>query len=309
MTTRSVLTLATAAALALGIAGHALADPDDKTDKRLDKIEKQVRELRSIIMQARDTGQPVQVRVTTDPDPTVQALATRMDDLEAASRTRNNQIDHLTHDLDQAKRDAATALDGLKDVEARLARIEARLKALDAAAAAVAPDAGTDAGPAVGSPPPGSGPAGSPPPARVGAAFGPPRGSVPAPGAADAAFDAAHQLLLEGQYGAASSAFQSFVETYGDTPKGPEARYWLGETLFIRGLYADAATAYIGAIRGWPQTGWAPDAVLKLSRSLIALGKPLDACRTLDEFDRRYTQASPNAKAKAADARAAAKCG
>ncbi len=126
---------------------------------------------------------------------------------------------------------------------------------------------------------------------------------------ADDSFRHAKQLLLQGQYAAASGAFQSFVDTYGDTPNGPEARYWLGETLYIRGLYPDAATAYIGAIRGWPQTSWAPDAVVKLARALVALNKPMDACRTLDEFTRRYPAAGPGARTRAASVRAAAKCG
>jgi TolA-binding protein len=77
----------------------------------------------------------------------------------------------------------------------------------------------------------------------------------------------------------------------------------------VQGRYADAAAAYIGAIRGWPQTPWAPDAMLKLAKALIALNKPADACRTIDELGRRYPGAPPSAKAKARDIRAAAKCG
>ena len=67
------------------------------------------------------------------------------------------------------------------------------------------------------------------------------------------------------------------MTNYPDSPRTPEARYWLGETLFVREAYGDAAGAYIGAIRGWPQTAWAPEAVVELSRSLIALvdaGRP-----------------------------------
>ena len=114
--------------------------------------------------------------------------------------------------------------------------------------------------------------------------------------------------MLEGQYTAASEAFQGFVDSYGDSPRGPEARYWLGETLYIRGLYPDAAAAYIGAIRGWPQTAWAPDAVVKLARALVALDKATDACRALEEFDRRYPEAPAAAKTRAQTVRAAAKC-
>ena len=288
MIKRPVLILALGAALAA--AGPVLAQQDQPSDKRLQNIEKQVRELRSIVMQAKDTGQPVQVRVVGDTDPAVDTLQTRIDDLEQAARTRNDQIDTLMHDLDQAKRDAAAAQGQVRALDDRLARLEGRFKSVDDGEATAAAAAGPAAD--LGAPPPR-------------AASGPPQGQGGDP---SLAFKRAKQLLLDGQYGAASTAFQDFVDTYGDSPNAPEARYWLGETLYIRGLYGDAAVAYIGAIRGSPQTGWAPDAFNKLARSLVALGKPADACKTLDEFNRRYPNAPPSAKAKAQDARMAAKC-
>jgi tol-pal system protein YbgF len=124
-----------------------------------------------------------------------------------------------------------------------------------------------------------------------------------------AAFQRAKQLLLDGQFPAASAAFQDYVDQYGEiAANGAEARFWLGETLFIRGDYADAASAYIGAIRSWPATPWGAEAVVKLSMSLIELKKGPDACRTLDEFARRYTAPSPATKARADKARLRAKC-
>ncbi len=149
------------------------------------------------------------------------------------------------------------------------------------------------------------GPGPAPPAGGLGPAAGP---AGPPPADPGQAFKQAKQLLLEGQYAAASDAFGAFVETYGDTANGPEARYWLAETLYIRGLYSDAATAYIGSIRGWPQTNWAPDAVVKLAKTLVALKKTPEACKTLTEFGRRYPDASPPAKARAAEVRVAAKC-
>ena len=288
------------AVMALGAAGGSLAEkkPVDPTEARFQKIEKQVHELRSIITQARDTGQAVSVRVTTDPDPVLDGLQSRVDDLEQAARTRNDQIDTLTHNLEAARKDAADARAQAHALEERLDKVEARIKSQDVAATASTATAAPPSGFSSGSPPPpGPGPGAAADAAQV------------APAAdADEAFKHARQLLLEGQYASAGNAFQAFVETYGDTANGPEARYWLGETLYIRGLYPDAATAYIGSIRGWPQTRWAPDAVVKLARSLIALNKPTDACHTLAEFDRRYPGAPPPAKAKADAARAAAKC-
>ncbi len=301
MTGKALCSLALGLGLVFGLAGVGLAQ--DKTsdpaaenhfkdlEKRFKDLDKDVRQLRSIVTQARDTGQPVQVKLATDPDPVVDGLQTHVDDLEQAAKTRNEQIDTLTHEVDVARKDAADAHAQAQALADRIDKLETRLKAIDDAGAA----AGPPGGPGPGAPAGGLGPAAGPP--------GPPPAAD-----ADGAFKQAKQLLLEGQYAAASDAFQGFVETYGDTPNGPEARYWLAETLYIRGLYSDAATAYIGAIRGWPQTNWAPDAVVKLARTLIALKKTPEACKTLGEFTRRYPDASPPSKARAADARAAAKC-
>ena len=290
MRIRTVWTAVAVGAFALGMASASWADkkPEDPTEKRFQSVEKQLRQLREIVLQARDTGQPVQVRVSNEPDPVLDSLQQRVDDLEQAARSRNDQIDGIAHDLDLAKKSAASLETELKGVEDRIARLDAAMKAAQAAQAAAPP---ADANASLG----------------LGPAPGPPQAAAPT-ASADQAFRQARQLLLQGQYSAASDAFQGFVETYGDSPRGPEARYWLGETLYIRGLYPDAAAAYIGAIRGWPQTTWAPDAMVKLARTLVALNKPTDACRALDEFARRYPDATTPAKTRAQSVRAAAKC-
>jgi tol-pal system protein YbgF len=298
-----VLWVATAASVfALGLATSSWADskPVDPTEKRFQSLEKQLRQLREIVIQAKDTGQPISVRVTNEPDPELATIEQRLDDLEQAARTRNDQIDSATHDLEVAKKTASDLQAELKSVEDRIAKLESQVKAIDQAAAAAATAAGT-AGEA-GAPPPGSGGAAPPPPP-------PPEASAAPSVSPDVAYKHAKELLLQGQYSQASQAFQSFVDTYGDSARAPEARYWLGETLYIRGMYPDAAAAYIGAIRGWPQTSWAPDAVVKLARALVALNKPVDACRALGEFDRRYPDATTAARARAQIVRAAAKCG
>ena len=294
MTSRVLWTAAAAGVLALGMASASWADskPLDPTEKRFQGLEKQLRQLREIVLQSKDTGQPIQVRVTSEPDPELATLEQRLDDLEQAARTRNDQIDGLAHDLELAKRSASDLKAELKSIEDRLGKVETSVRAANDAAAASAAAAVT--GQTDAAPPPPSGP--------------PPQAAQPSV-SADQAYLRAKQLLQEGQYTAASDAFQSFVDTFGDSsPRGPEARYWLGETLFIRGLYPDAAAAYIGAIRGWPQTSWAPEAVVKLSRTLVALDKPLDACRALDELARRYPDASTPVKTRALTVRTAAKC-
>ncbi len=114
--------------------------------------------------------------------------------------------------------------------------------------------------------------------------------------------------MMDGDYPAAATAFQTYVDHYADAGNLPEARYWLGETKYAQGDYAGAAVAYLGATKGWPQTVWGADAEVKLALSLMELNKPADACATLVEFDHHYAKASPAAKARAAAARIKAKC-
>ncbi|SFJ18755.1 tol-pal system protein YbgF [Caulobacter sp. UNC279MFTsu5.1] len=270
----SVLALTTVPA----VAQTPMPDPlDDRSAKRLDKMEKVVRELRSIVFQGRDTGKPVVVQAA-ETDAQIAAMSDRMRDLEQTLTKLNGQNEGLTHDLDEARRANDAEKARADALDQRLAALEKRLADQEAAAAAAAAAA------------------------PVAAA------AAPAPTDPAAAFKSARQMLLDGDYGGAEQAFAGYVATFPDSAKAPEARYWLAETQFVREAYGDAAGNYLGAVRGWPQTSWAPDAVLKLSRSLVALKKPADACKTLDELARRYPKAPSAITSKAATTRVQAKC-
>lgn len=261
-------------ALALTLGGPLEAqtpmeDPLDARDaRRVDRMEKVVRELRAIIFQMRDTGKPVVVQ-PADTDARMAELTRRLGDLETTLRSLNGALDDATRELDAAKREIA----GLK---AETKSLGERLGAVEAKAAEPPPTATTETPLAQGDP------------------------------AQD--FTQARQLMLAGDYDAAEAAFAAYVVNWPDAPRTAEASYWWGKTLGVRAAHADAAKAYIGAIRGWPQTPWAPDAVVELSRSLIALKKPADACQTLAEFTRRYPKAPTNVAGRAAQARTQAKC-
>jgi tol-pal system protein YbgF len=256
------------------------ADPlDDRSAKRVERMEKVVRELRAIVFQGRDTGKPVVVQ-PAETDAQIAALNERVGDLEQTLTKLNGQNEAANFELTKANRAAADQKARADALEQRLAAVEKTLADLQASAAAqvAAPAAGT-----------------VPPP--------------PAPPADPAvAFKQAKDLLLAGDYGNAEQAFSAYVNNYPESTKTPEAKYWWGETLFVREAYTDAAGAYIGAIRGWPQTSWAPDATLKLARSLVALKKTPDACRTLDELAKRYPKAPAQVTSRAASTRVAAKC-
>jgi tol-pal system protein YbgF len=258
------------------MAQTAMPDPlDDRSVKRLDKMEKVVRELRAIVFQGRDTGKPVVVQAA-ETDAQIAALSEKLADLEQTLTRLNGQNETLTHDLDQARRANESEKTRADALDQRLAALEKRLADQEAAAAAAVAAAPVAAAPTSTDP--------------------------------NTAFKSARQMLLDGDYGSAEQAFAGYVEAFPDSAKAPEARYWLGETQFVREAYSDAAGSYLGAVRGWPQTSWAPDAVLKLSRSLVALKKPADACKTLDELSKRYPKAPTAVTAKATATRVQAKC-
>lgn len=282
--TRNTL-LATVAALSVVMGAAAawsqtpMPDPlDDRSVKRLEKMEKVVRELRSIVFQGRDSGKPVVV-MPAETDAQIAALTDRVADLEETLTKLNGANEVLSYDLQQTRKALSASDTANRALGDRLAALEGRTTQIEAAAAAVAAQQGPTEEEAAND-------AGDP--------------------AAD--FAKARQYMLDGDYDSAETAFSAFVKRYGDTEKGPEARYWLGKTLSVRGANADAAGAFIGAIRGWPRTPWAPDATLELSRSLVALKKPADACQTLDELSRRYPKAPAAVLTRAQAVRIQAKC-
>jgi len=274
----SRLALTCTALVVLGTAGVAasqtpIEDPLDIRDaKRVDRMEKAVRELRAIVFQLRDTGKPVVVQ-PADTDARMDELGRKVADLESSLKGLNGSIDTTTRELDQARRENAALKSQVQSLSDRLAGAEQKL----AAAAAPAPTA-----PAVEA----QAPAGDP----------------------GKEFAAARQLMLSGDYDGAEQAFAAYVANYPDAPRAPEASFWWGKTLTARSAHAEAARAYITAIRGWPQTSWAPEAVVELSKSLVALKKPADACQTLAELTRRYPKAPPAITARAAAVRTQAKC-
>ncbi len=255
-----------------------MPDPlDDRSVRRLEKMEKVVRELRSIVFQGRDSGKPVVV-MPAETDAQIQALTDRVTDLEETLTKLNGANDSLSYELQQAQKALRVAETSNRALADRLAALEARTAQVETTLASQQTAAATEE--------------------EAAATAGDP----------DADFAKARQFMLDGDYDSAEVAFQAFVKRYGDGPRGPEARYWLGKTLSVRGANPEAAGAFIGAIRGWPKTPWAPDATLELARSLVALKKLPDACQTLDELGRRYPKAPPSVMSRAATVRSQAKC-
>ncbi len=277
---RSTLSALTGAIALTLCAAHvaaqtALDDPlDDRSAKRLDRMEKVVRELRAIVFQGRDTGHPVVVQ-PADTDSRLASMSDRLSDAQQAISKLNGELEVVRHDLDDSRQQAS-------DLKAANAVLQAKITALEAAPQ----------------------PQSAPPPLS-----GPGPGADPAPASPSSQLNSAEAAVREGDFATAEPALRDYVDHFGDGPRGPEAKFYLAKALMARHEWADAATAQIGAVRGWPKTRWAPEAVVDLSKSLVALKKPADACQALDELARRYPKPSPEVIRDAADLRTRAKCG
>ena len=294
----------------------ALASPAGaQDDRRVQTLERQVRELRAIVFQGRDTGQPVEVK-PVGPDPQVTALQAKVDELGETERRMTGQQEVLQHDLDEARRTAeqlrAEATSYRQAADARIARLEAQL------AASAPPPAVAQPAPAAAPPPVASAPPPRPPVSRRGAEltartqaadtgrFG--EAADPATAAGDG-FAEAYQRFADADYPGAQAGFEGYIARNATGPRTPEARYWLGQTLYMRESYAPAARAYAEALKGWPKTKWAPDATVKLAQSLAQINQTPSACAALAEFGRRYGPTAPAAvKGRAAALRTRAQC-
>lgn len=247
---------------------------DPRSAARLDRMEKAMRELRAIVFQGRETGQPVVVQ-PAEAAGQMNALTDRLNDVDRDLARINGQIEIIRHDLDQARQDASDLRTENEQLRAQLDQLNAKVAAITTPPAAAPTD----------------------PPA-------PPAPTDPAD-----AFAAARQRLLAGDSAGAEAAYRDFLARFPDAAQAPEASYQFGRLLLERQAWGDAANAEIGALRGWPKARWAPEAMLDLSRALIGLGKAADACQTLGEMKRRYPMAATSQKAAAASLRAKAQCG
>jgi tol-pal system protein YbgF len=207
----------------------------------------------------------------------------------------------LGHNADLAAKAAAEANDAVKVLTARLDAVEKQLAAAQSGAVA----GGSQNGPAANA---GNGVLGTLTEPQPGAA--PQTDQPAAPGDELVTYRAARQQLDSGDYVGGAQALQDYLQRYPNSPRAPEANYWLGRTLALRNMPADAAAAYARALKGWPQTPWAGDAVVRLASSLVDLKRGPDACRALGEYSARYAGKSTTAvRGRAKDVRAAAACG
>ena len=123
------LTVLATASPAVSQTPMPLPDPLDARDaKRVDRMEKVVRELRGIVFQLRDSGKPVVVQ-PADTDARMAEMTEKLGDFEQTLRGLNGSLEAATRDLDQATRENAALKTQVQALTERLTAAEQKLAA------------------------------------------------------------------------------------------------------------------------------------------------------------------------------------
>jgi len=79
-----------------------------------------------------------------------------------------------------------------------------------------------------------------------------------------AAYQAAFDLLKNGQYDQAITAFRGYLSTYPNGQLSDNALYWLGEAYYVNKSFAEALTSFQHVVDNFPASRKLPDALLKI---------------------------------------------
>ena len=84
------------------------------------------------------------------------------------------------------------------------------------------------------------------------------------PGSDQDNYQAAFNLLRDGNYEEATSAFEQFLAVFPSSPLADNAQYWLAETYYVQRQYMVALPAFVRIVDEYPGSAKTPDALLKI---------------------------------------------
>ena len=113
------------------------------------------------------------------------------------------------------------------------------------------------------------------------------------------AYDAAYKLLNEQKYAEAQIALEDFIEKYPNDALAGNAQYWLGETFYVRGMYERAAVAFAKGFKTYKTGLKGPDSLFKLGLTMEKLEKKKEACTAFKNVKKEFPKASDSLLSKA----------
>jgi tol-pal system protein YbgF len=151
-------------------------------------------------------------------------VSNQLEALRADVRAMHNDVDQLNNSIEQSRKQQR---DIYADLDQRIKALEGRGGSAGASSeggGAVAPSGGDDKG----------------------------------------SYQAAFNLLKDGQYDKAIQAFQAFLSTYSGSSLADNAQYWLGEAYYVNKSYPEAQLSFQRVVEKYPDSRKVPDALLKI---------------------------------------------
>lgn len=277
----------------VAIAPAAAQRREATPEQRIDRLEKQVRQVQKQIF---PKGQPADTAgVVDDPAATQASVSALIGRLDAIERS----MAELTRTSEENGNRVAV-------MEAELARLRAdqdrRLRAIESSAA-------EDAAPKVekaDEPAADETPAASKPKVEG-------KAETPAAAATDpaeVAYDKGFNLWTAKKYDAAITALNAMAKAYPEHRRVSWAHNLAGRAMLDKGQPRAAAEVLLANYRRDPKGERAQDSLFYLGQSLIRLGQPGQACKAFAELEDVYGSGIRGAiKAELPEAKAKAKCG
>ena len=105
-------------------------------------------------------------------------------------------------------------------------------------------------------------------------------------------YQAAFELLKEGDYETARNSFISFIELYQESEFLDDAKYWLAETYYAQRAYVKALEEFESIQIQFPDSGKIPETILKSGFCYFELGKFEQAKQILNLVMNQYPNTS-----------------
>ena len=105
-------------------------------------------------------------------------------------------------------------------------------------------------------------------------------------------YQAAFELLKEGNYETARSSFIAFIELYQNSELIDDAKYWLAETYYAQSAYKQALEEFEKIQKEFPDSGKIPETILKSGFCYFELGNFEQAKRILNLVKNQYPNTS-----------------
>lgn len=201
-------------------------------------------------------------------------LQQQLEQLQTEQRQLRDTVEVQVHEIEQLK---TRQRDLLSDMDRRVRDLEHR--GPGDAGASTAPEAGSVPPSADLAPPP---PTGMPVVARTGKA------DVPPSAAQQQEYEAAFDLMKQGNYERAIKSFRTFVAKHPDSSLADNAQYWIAEANYVLRNYKLALEEFSKVLALYPRSAKAPDSLLKIGYVHYETAAYDKARSTLSDVIARY---------------------